>query len=56
MTNSKKYSLINENINIYTVSGTVVHNNGGPYKDVINTLCLMLQLHYKFKGTKIFTA
>ena len=52
MTNSKKYSLINENINIYTVSGTVVHNNGGPYKDVINTPMPNVTIALQIQGDK----
>ena len=52
MTNSKKYSLINENINIYTISGTVVHNNGGPYKDVINTPMPNVTIALQIQGDK----
>ena len=52
MTNSKKYSLINENVNIYTISGTVVHNNGGPYKDVINTPMPNVTIALQIQGDK----
>ena len=52
MINSKKDSSINESINIYTISGTVVYNTGGPYKDVINTPMPNVPIALQIQGDK----
>lgn len=52
MINSKKYSSFNESINIYTISGTVVYNTGGPYKGVINTPIPNVPIALQIQGDK----
>ena len=52
MINSKKDSSINESINIYTISGTVVYNTGGPYKDIINTPMPNVPIALQIQGDK----